>query len=120
MCVCVFFRLSVFSVVVFLSLCVFVHPRLISALALSRPTLHMEDFRRKAGQSSDIRGSSWIFIRVEIRKDCQKRPLQVQQRYRSIEAIFRESFEHLENEDASTLAQHYLQTTAVAADLGRS
>ena len=26
---------------------------------------------------------------------------QVQQRYRSIEAIFRESFEHLENEDAS-------------------
>ncbi|CAE7371357.1 unnamed protein product [Symbiodinium natans] len=43
---------------------------LISALALSRPTLHMEDFRRK-----------------------------VQQRYRSIEAIFRESFEHLENEE---------------------
>mmetsp|Transcript_1278 Transcript_1278/g.3297 ORF Transcript_1278/g.3297 Transcript_1278/m.3297 type:complete len:978 (-) Transcript_1278:49-2982(-) len=43
---------------------------LISALGLSRPTLHMEDFRRK-----------------------------VQQRYRSIEAIFRESFEHLENEE---------------------
>lgn len=43
---------------------------LLSALALSRPTLHMEDFRRK-----------------------------VQQRYRSIEAIFRESFEHMENEE---------------------
>ncbi|CAJ1378973.1 unnamed protein product [Effrenium voratum] len=43
---------------------------LLSALALSRPTLHMEDFRRK-----------------------------VQQRYRSIEAVFRESFEHLEHED---------------------
>lgn len=43
---------------------------LLSALALSRPTLHMEDFRRK-----------------------------VQQRYRSIEAIFRESFEHLEHEE---------------------
>ncbi|CAK9093749.1 Uncharacterized protein SCF082_LOCUS44092, partial [Durusdinium trenchii] len=43
---------------------------LLSAMALSRPTLHMEDFRRK-----------------------------VQQRYRSIEAIFRESFEHMEDEE---------------------
>eukprot|EP00930_Biecheleria_cincta_P019422 TRINITY_DN14828_c0_g1_i2.p1 TRINITY_DN14828_c0_g1~~TRINITY_DN14828_c0_g1_i2.p1 ORF type:complete len:1025 (-),score=171.56 TRINITY_DN14828_c0_g1_i2:188-3262(-) len=43
---------------------------LLSAIALVRPTLHLEDFRRK-----------------------------VQQRYRSIEAAFREAFEHLEGEE---------------------
>ena len=32
--------------------CTVEHPRLISALALSRPTLHMEDFRRKAAFES--------------------------------------------------------------------
>ena len=68
--------------------CTVEHPRLISALALSRPTLHMEDFRRKAA-----------FESFSGMLPC--RCWQVQQRYRSIEAIFRESFEHLENEDAS-------------------
>jgi len=43
---------------------------LLSAIALARPSLYLEDFRRK-----------------------------VQQRYRSIEAAFREAFEHLEGEE---------------------
>lgn len=45
-------------------------PELLSAIALARPTVFLEEFRRK-----------------------------VQQRYRSIEAAFRESFEHLDNEE---------------------
>ena len=69
------------------------HPRLISALALSRPTLHMEDFRRKARHLR-------IFEPCLESECVAHRCWQVQQRYRSIEAIFRESFEHLENEDA--------------------